>query len=742
MNSNNSHRLTTKKLTMALLPLCIGLSTSISAVSKNSSSLQEILQPQNSIESLNQIQQSSEVKIAERKNVAISLNLNNALTSTLNGGEVKVVSQKIQIPNAGLIKPHFSRFDIPEGAYVTVSNKSGTESYRYSKDNKDDLTYDLDAGDDGQKSFSSLSISGDTAVIRLHIPAGTNWQPHHAVEVDSYLEGYSAEKIQAALNSQYSTCGIEQREDAVCYADSHPTEFERSKAVAKLFTGKGSVCTAWRVGNENRMFTNNHCDKTDSEIKSSESWFNYQRTTCGGSTNQSNITKVSGASMLKTNSTLDYTLYTVNNFSSLSSFGNLGLDPRSLTVGEEIYIPQHGSGNPKELAIESDKNSGNVCRIDQAVTNGSGTNTDAGYKCDTIGGSSGSPVLARSSHKVVALHHLGNSTSCTTVLNRGALISKIWPQVSSFFPNGVPDGSGDPGGNKVPVADFSVSTNQLTASFTDKSSDPDGSVVSHAWKFGDNGTSSTANPTHTYSSSGTYKVTLTVTDNEGATNTTNKNVTVSDGTDPNALQNGVPVTGLSATKGNDLVYTMQVPSGAKGIQFNISGGTGDADMYVKFGAKPTDTSYDCRPYKNGNTESCTGSQSGGTYYIRVKAYSNFSGVSLVGKFTDGSTGNDPINRTENIASVAQGAWVRFTQVLPAGYADLKVTISGGTGDADLYVRKGAASTTTSYDCRPYKNGNTENCDFTNPGADTWHIDVRGYRASSGVTLNIKATPAQ
>ncbi|WP_444998217.1 trypsin-like serine protease [Aliikangiella sp. IMCC44359] len=207
------------------------------------------------------------------------------------------------------------------------------------------------------------------------------------------------------------------------------------------------------------------------------------------------------------------------------------------------------------------------------------------------------------------------------------------------------------------------------------------------------------------------------------------------------LKNGVPATGLSASRGNDVVYTMEVPRGATNIMFDTSGGSGDADMYVKFGSTPTDSSYDCRPYKNGNTESCTGSQSGGTYYVRVKAYSTFSGVSLVGKYTDDGTppGNDPINRTETV-SVARGEWARFTQVLPAGYKDLKVSISGGSGDADLYVRKGAASTTSSYDCRPYKNGNSENCDFTNPGADTWHIDVRGYTAASGVTLNIKANP--
>jgi len=211
----------------------------------------------------------------------------------------------------------------------------------------------------------------------------------------------------------------------------------------------------------------------------------------------------------------------------------------------------------------------------------------------------------------------------------------------------------------------------------------------------------------------------------------------------NVLSNGVPVTGLSASTGNDVVYTMDVPAGATNISFSISGGTGDADLYTKFGSAPTDSSYDCRPYKNGNNETCTGTQSGGTYYVRVKAYSTFSGVTLTGSYTEGGGGGgvDPINTTINNISVARRAWKRYTLDLPAGYADLVVSISGGTGDADLYVTKGSQSTTTNYDCRPYKYGNNETCSFNNPGADTWYIDIRGYTAASGVTLTVTASPA-
>nr|WP_246191878.1 proprotein convertase P-domain-containing protein [Pseudoxanthomonas gei] len=84
---------------------------------------------------------------------------------------------------------------------------------------------------------------------------------------------------------------------------------------------------------------------------------------------------------------------------------------------------------------------------------------------------------------------------------------------------------------------------------------------------------------------------------------------------------------------------MAVPAGATGLKFVTSGGTGDSDMYVKFGSAPTDTSYDCRPYASGNAETCNiATASAGTYYVRLKAYSAFSGLSLTGSYTAGGGG--------------------------------------------------------------------------------------------------------
>ncbi len=84
-----------------------------------------------------------------------------------------------------------------------------------------------------------------------------------------------------------------------------------------------------------------------------------------------------------------------------------------------------------------------------------------------------------------------------------------------------------PGGNASPNASFSYSCTLLSCSFTDTSSDSDGSIVSRAWTFGDGGASTVTNPSHAYGASGTYIVSLTVTDNGGATDAASQNVTVS-----------------------------------------------------------------------------------------------------------------------------------------------------------------------------------------------------------------------
>ncbi|MCG7499454.1 M4 family metallopeptidase [Vibrio sp. Of7-15] len=88
--------------------------------------------------------------------------------------------------------------------------------------------------------------------------------------------------------------------------------------------------------------------------------------------------------------------------------------------------------------------------------------------------------------------------------------------------------SGGPG-NEAPVAAFTSQTNQLTVSFNNTSTD-DNAVVSHYWRFGDGQTSTQQNPSHTYSTEGSYSVILEVKDAEGLSHSVSQTVSVTKGT--------------------------------------------------------------------------------------------------------------------------------------------------------------------------------------------------------------------
>jgi hypothetical protein len=99
---------------------------------------------------------------------------------------------------------------------------------------------------------------------------------------------------------------------------------------------------------------------------------------------------------------------------------------------------------------------------------------------------------------------------------------------------GAEDGgtSAPPPANVAPVADFTFTTDGLVASFTDTSTDSDGTIVSRAWDFGDGNMSGEEGPSHTYATAGTYSVTLTVTDDDGAPSSASSIVTVAAVVDP------------------------------------------------------------------------------------------------------------------------------------------------------------------------------------------------------------------
>ena len=96
------------------------------------------------------------------------------------------------------------------------------------------------------------------------------------------------------------------------------------------------------------------------------------------------------------------------------------------------------------------------------------------------------------------------------------------------------------------------------------------------------------------------------------------------------LTSGVTVSGITLALNATRTYTIVVPAGKTSLTFKLSGGTGDGDIYAKFGAAPTTSTYDARSIGSTNSETITiSAPKAGTYYLMVKAYAAVTGTTLL-----------------------------------------------------------------------------------------------------------------
>lgn len=143
------------------------------------------------------------------------------------------------------------------------------------------------------------------------------------------------------------------------------------------------------------------------------------------------------------------------------------------------------------------------------------------------------------------------------------------------------------GGNAAPTADhggpYTGAAGQAVQFDGSASSDTDGTIASYDWDFGDGGSATGANPTHTYASDGSFTVTLTVTDDDGATDTATTSATISAvANEAPFADHGGPYTG---TVGQSISLDGSASFDADGTIVSYAWDFGDSN--VGSGAQPT-----------------------------------------------------------------------------------------------------------------------------------------------------------
>lgn len=95
------------------------------------------------------------------------------------------------------------------------------------------------------------------------------------------------------------------------------------------------------------------------------------------------------------------------------------------------------------------------------------------------------------------------------------------------------------------------------------------------------------------------------------------------------ITSGTPSTGISGSRRSLKLYRIVVPSGATGLEVTTTGGTGDVDLYLRYGAVPTLTQSDCASEGDTNEEGCLESTvAAGDWYILLEGFEAYSGVTL------------------------------------------------------------------------------------------------------------------
>ncbi|GAA0745678.1 PPC domain-containing protein [Ideonella azotifigens] len=202
---------------------------------------------------------------------------------------------------------------------------------------------------------------------------------------------------------------------------------------------------------------------------------------------------------------------------------------------------------------------------------------------------------------------------------------------------------------------------------------------------------------------------------------------------------------LAVSDGGDTkrFYTIDVPEGAGSLTVSVTGGSGDADMWMAAAGKPVSKMhYDCYTGAEGNNDVCTFyNPKPGRYTVMLSSIyiGGYTDAQLLASYTLGTQqGPKAIKLASGVpaqVSGAAGSSVLYKVSVPKGTSHLVVSNAGGSGDVSLSMK---------YQQEPSPDGNGcgMSCDQGFPKVGTWYVKVTGNTDFQNVALTAQlSTPS-
>ena len=208
------------------------------------------------------------------------------------------------------------------------------------------------------------------------------------------------------------------------------------------------------------------------------------------------------------------------------------------------------------------------------------------------------------------------------------------------------------------------------------------------------------------------------------------------GHEPIEIHNGEHLLNIDAALDEQRLFKVTLPHDATDLSIDMrtqdnGNPEEDADLYVAKDIIPTLNHFDCAPRLTGSNETCHFVvPKAGTYYILLNAATAYHRVKLSVNYLESGC-----HKTLKLKGLsAKKGEEHFYRYCPT-QTHTKVFTHGGSGDVDLYVRRGRPPTTRYFDCRPINEGNEESCDLNEPGQ--YYIMLKAHEDYQGVSLTTK-----